>query len=297
MPTSADESSFAAAAAMPTSVDESSVAAAAAMPPPPFELPQSLGFNELMALLPEHVGKPHPDRLVREWFNLSLQASGPDAISRVDRDVLFSSWSVVAAPRKAVIEQSFARYDHSKRGTVTEEDFAKLAEEMGFGASAARLFEELPKLQNRTVRYSTLMITIAARGASDEMKLLLTAIASRNPSKALEQPTLRTIKRRVWRPGPPKPAIPTEAAIERRKLIAASHATDNPSRGQRVETLTALREAEVMKRMYQAQQKQERTADKQVYELDVLVRTCTPRLARNLAHAALPSLARRDSRS
>ena len=77
---------------------------------------------------------------------------------------------------------------------LTEARFCKAAEDLGFGGQGEALFEELPLREDRTVRWPDIMGTIAARDASEAMKLFLVAMAC-PPTVALK----RAVKRRVWR--------------------------------------------------------------------------------------------------
>ena len=43
---------------------------------------RDMTFLDLCALLPDHVSKPHPDRLLRDWFRLASPI-GVDEESRV----------------------------------------------------------------------------------------------------------------------------------------------------------------------------------------------------------------------
>ena len=263
---------------------------------PAIPLADRLSFQDIIELLPEHVSKPHPDRVVRDWFNLTMQVSPADSAGRVETKSLFAQWSLAAAPRRAVIEQHFGRYGHAQRGTITEPDFGRLAEEMKFGRIATRLFEELPKLANsRTVRYSTLMINIAAHGASNEMKLFLTATACRSPPEPFEL-GVRRLRRRVWRPGPLCPAVPSEAAVRRKQLVVAAHGVDKLTLGVPVRELAAHHEDQAWRRYCHNTARENRLAKQSVEELDTLVRRqqrsepliVIPRSASGPAHDSWP---------
>ena len=114
-------------------------------------LPVQLSFLDFMALLPEHSAKPFPDCVARDWFNLAVHsagmgAAGVDGEKRVDRDTLFQWWSVAVAPHRLAIESRFAKYSNTGKKdtlTITEDDFKRLAEDIGFGAKASSLFEDL----------------------------------------------------------------------------------------------------------------------------------------------------------
>ena len=114
-------------------------------------LPVQLSFLDFMALLPEHSAKPFPDCVARDWFNLAVHSdgiggAGVDGEERVDRDTLFRWWSVAVAPHRLTIESRFAKYSNTgNKGTltITEDDFKRLAEDIGFGAKASSLFEDL----------------------------------------------------------------------------------------------------------------------------------------------------------
>lgn len=247
------------------------------VPPMPLPIGKRLSFFELLALLPEHVSKPAPDRVVRDWFNLTVQAAGVDSAGCVPVDALLSQWSIAAAPRKAIIEDHFAQHDRGKRGTITSDAFDRLADEMGFGEVAATLFDELPKLEDRSCRYSTLMIHIAARGASSEMKLFLTAMACRTPPKPVENgSSTKPIKRRVWRSGPRRLQPPTDSAISRRQLLTASHATDHPMRGRRAQAVADRWHEERWQRHQTMTARAALLADRTDGDLDVLVRARRP---------------------
>ncbi len=250
------------------------------------QYPARLSFQDLMDLLPEHTAKPHPDRVARDWFNLAVQVAGVDGDGRVDCNALFQQWSMAVASRRTIIEELFAKYGtRGKRGTLTEADFGVLAQDLGFGSNAVSLFEELPKVENtRIVRYPTLMINIAARGASNEMKLFLTAMACRNPPKAAEhqnQSGAMPIRRRVWRPGPPRLVPPSEATVHRRQLLTARQATDHPSSGEREFVLAQRREDELWDRCGYQKVLEERRVRRAERELDVLVRKSQAFVQRN----------------
>ena len=120
-------------------------------------LPVQLSFLDFMALLPEHSAKPFPDCVARDWFNLAVHsagmgAAGVDGEKRVDRDTLFQWWSVAVAPHRLAIESRFAKYSNTGKKdtlTITEDDFKRLAEDIGFGAKASSLFEDLVVLTRR----------------------------------------------------------------------------------------------------------------------------------------------------
>ena len=138
---------------LPTLMAATAVPSASAETP----LPVQLSFLDFMALLPEHSAKPFPDCVARDWFNLAVHSdgiggAGVDGEERVDRDTLFQWWSVAVAPHRLTIESRFAKYSNTgKKGTltITEDDFKRLAEDIGFGAKASSLFEDLVVLTRR----------------------------------------------------------------------------------------------------------------------------------------------------
>jgi len=113
---------------------------------------------------------------------------------------------------------------------LTEAQFCKAVEAAGFSSScsSSALFEELPLRDDRTVQHGYIMGSIAARGASDNMKLFLFAMACPPRSTPLK----RAVKRRVWRSGPIAPPIPSKNALMRRQMLLSAHATEAPLRGE-----------------------------------------------------------------
>lgn len=111
------------------------------------------------------------------------------------------------------------------------------------------------------------MGTIAARDASEAMKLFLVAMAC-PPTVALK----RAVKRRVWRSGPIHEPPPTHAGLMRQQLRASAHAAQAPKAGARANAMARRWSNDLVDRSLKALEREEQANRLEMDSVDLLVR-------------------------
>ena len=136
---------------------------------------QHLDFEEFYAMLPSTVHASFTDADVRWWFN-SADTDGDGSISVNE----FFLWSLHNAQEKwgsNALEAAFVKYDGDGTGHLDALEFARAAEDVGFGAVANEIFEGLENKSTRTVSYRGLVKALSEKVPSDtNTKEMLSAL-------------------------------------------------------------------------------------------------------------------------
>ena len=136
---------------------------------------QQLDFEEFYAMLPSSVHASCTDSDVRWWFN-SADTDGDGNISVNE----FFLWSLHNAQEKwgsNALEAAFLKYDADGTGQLDALEFARAAEDVGFGAVANEIFEGLENKSTRTVSYRELIKALTEKVPNDiETKKMLSAL-------------------------------------------------------------------------------------------------------------------------
>lgn len=142
---------------------------------------EQLSFEEFMEVVPEDMMKDTSPQQIRRLFdNVDADRSG-----HITMDEFFIwTLSFVQESTGAGLASFFSRYDATGEGTLDAREFARAAEDLGFGSVGHDIFLELDPDQSGAVSYSELIGFLDGSGAmtrtksiSSESKRFLTGVA------------------------------------------------------------------------------------------------------------------------
>ena len=113
----------------------------------------AITFEEFLAAMPARILDMRSVAEIRSWFDI-IDADSSGAVTMDE----FFRWSLSATSLSSGsgILHTFERYDEDRSGVLTEREFCKAAEEMGYGKNASELFEAFPT-SNGTLNYLELL--------------------------------------------------------------------------------------------------------------------------------------------
>lgn len=153
---------------------------------------RALGFDEFLTILPKQMRSTATPEELRSLFN-SADSNGNGVITL---DELFLFTLAFAAEHTGTgFEAIFRRFDTNGEGRLDAREFARAAEDMGFGSIAHDLFVELDHDASGSISYDELLTFLKSRarfqqpGASANAKRFLTGMALHGPGSGALNPS------------------------------------------------------------------------------------------------------------
>lgn len=147
----------------------------------------SLDFEEFLAMQPRRIRESRTGAEIKAWFDAA--DLNHDMRLSVDEFFQFSMGNAAGKYGARALDLVFKRYDGDGSGVLDSREFVAVAEEMGFGASAASIFRNLDGDMSGGITYAELINKLQETTPSDPATkaLLMTMVWSVDEAKEEER--------------------------------------------------------------------------------------------------------------